>query len=150
MIPYYFNPSEDELLDILSRELSDDIDVRKNVQSIIDDVKNRGDEALYYYAKRFDKVELNDLFVSKEEFDLCDSYVDEKLKKAIIRAKCNIESFHKAQIPVGEEIEIENGILNPNVYYLDYRKLKTIAESTDGKYFNYKQNKEVVSVIKQQ
>ncbi len=110
MIPYYFNPSEDELLDILSRELSDDIDVRKNVQSIIDDVKNRGDEALYYYAKRFDKVELNDLFVSKEEFDLCDSYVDEKLKKAIIRAKCNIESFHKAQIPVGEEIEIENGI----------------------------------------
>ncbi len=110
MIPYYFNPSEFDLQNILSRELSDDSAVSESVKSIINEVKDKGDDALYYYAKKFDNVELDNLYVSKKEFESCDSYVDEKLKIAIHRAKSNIEKFHKAQFPKGEEIEIENGI----------------------------------------
>ncbi|MGD1822690.1 MAG: histidinol dehydrogenase [Pleomorphochaeta sp.] len=110
MIPYYFNPSELELKSILSRELSDDIAVSDSVKSIIEEVKEKGDAALYYYAKKFDKVDLDSLYVSKEEFDNCDKFVDEKLKKAINRAKNNIEKFHRAQLSDGEEVEIEKGI----------------------------------------
>lgn len=110
MIPYYFNPSELDLKSILSRELSDDNTVSDSVKTIINEVKNKGDEALYYYAKKFDGVELDNLYVTEKEFKLCDSFVDEKLKKAINRAKSNIEKFHKSQFPKGEEIEIENGI----------------------------------------
>ncbi len=110
MIPYYYNPDTDQLDKIISRELSDDYVVEESVKSIIEKVKNEGDRALYFFAKEFDKVELNQLYVSDEELMQCDNFVDQKLKKAILRAKDNIEKFHKAQIAKGEEIEIENGI----------------------------------------
>lgn len=110
MIPYYFDPTEMELKALLSRELSDDFEVRDSVQKIINDVKNKGDEALYYYTKKFDNVDLDSLYVTKEEFENCDSFVDEKLKIAINRAKLNIEKFHKAQMPIGENVEVEKGI----------------------------------------
>lgn len=110
MVPYYYNPNTDEIDKIISRELSDDFEVEASVKSIIEKVKNEGDSALYSFAKEFDKVELSQLYVSDEEFNKCDDLVDSELKKAILRAKSNIEKFHEAQISKGEEIEIENGI----------------------------------------
>ncbi|NCD04888.1 MAG: histidinol dehydrogenase [Spirochaetia bacterium] len=110
MVPYYYNPDTNELDKIISRELSDDFTVEESVKAIIEKVKNEGDSALYSFAKEFDKVELNQLYVSDEELKQCDNFVDLDLKKAILRAKDNIEKFHKAQISKGEKIEIENGI----------------------------------------
>ncbi len=110
MVPYYYNPDTNKLDKIISRELSDDSTVEESVKAIIEKVKNEGDSALYSFAKEFDKVELNQLYVSDEELKQCDNFVDLDLKKAILRAKDNIEKFHKAQISKGEEIEIENGI----------------------------------------
>jgi histidinol dehydrogenase len=110
LIPYYFNPKKSELNDLLSRELSDDTKVKEIVQTIIDKVKNEGDDALYYFAKEFDKVELDSLFVTEEEFEQCDKLVDFDLKNAIKRAKANIEKFHQAQLPEGEIVKIEEGI----------------------------------------
>ncbi len=110
MVPYYYNPDTNKLDKIISRELSDDATVEESVKAIIEKVKNEGDSALYSFAKEFDKVELTQLYVSDEELKQCDNFVDLDLKKAILRAKDNIEKFHKAQISKGEEIEIENGI----------------------------------------
>ena len=80
---------------------------------------------------------------------------DLKGEKCIILVSDGIDN---GKIPPGNIIEhlkedqialyiVHIGDLNNNELQ---QKLKTIAESTDGKYFNYKQNKEVVSVIKQQ
>ncbi len=110
MIPYFYKPSDIQLDSLLTRVLSDDLDVEKSVKSIIEKVINEGDQALYYYAKKFDKANLDSLFVSEREFELCEAMVDDKLKKAIFRAKANIEKFHKAQKSRGEFVEVEKGI----------------------------------------
>lgn len=110
MIPYYYKPNISEIESLFTRELSDDSDVEKSVKDIINKVKNDGDKALFYFAKKFDKVDLDSLYVGKEEFDNCDSLVSDDLKKSILRAKDNIEKFHIAQLPQGEEVEIEDGI----------------------------------------
>jgi histidinol dehydrogenase len=110
MIPYYYKPKETDLETLLSRELSDDFDVEKSVKDIILNVKENGDKALYHYAEKFDNVVLDNLYVSEEEFNNCDSQVSDELKTAIKRAKSNIERFHKTQLPKGEFLEVEEGI----------------------------------------
>ncbi|MCY1151109.1 MAG: histidinol dehydrogenase [Sphaerochaetaceae bacterium] len=110
MIPYYYKPKETDLETLLSRELSDDFDVEKSVKDIILNVKENGDKALYHYAEKFDNVVLDNLYVSEEEFNNCDSKVSDELKTAIKRAKSNIEKFHEAQLPKGEFLEVEAGI----------------------------------------
>lgn len=110
MIPYFYKPNNSDLESLLTRDLNDDLSVEESVKAIIEKVKNEGDKALYFYAKKFDNADLDNLYVSEEEFMLCESMVDEKLKTAIISAKSNIEKFHKAQITKGEHVEIENGI----------------------------------------
>lgn len=40
-------------------------DVERTVQAIIEDVKERGDEALRDYSAKFDKVDLTDIEVDK-------------------------------------------------------------------------------------
>lgn len=120
MIPYYFKPSNSQLDSLLTRDLVDDVDVKKSVESIISKVKQEGDSALYYYTKKFDGAHLNSLYVSKEEFERCDDEVSKKLKRAILRAKSNIEKFHKIQMPKGEALEVEEGIkLSRKVVPLD-------------------------------
>ncbi len=110
MIPYYYKPKETDLETLLSRELSDDFEVEKSVKDIILNVKENGDKALYQYTEKFDKVILDNLYVSDEEFDSCELKVSDELKTAIKRAKSNIEKFHEAQLPKGEFLEVEAGI----------------------------------------
>ena len=89
----YSNPSQAELKELLKRPTFERSGLEAKVQSILDDVKSRGDEALKEYAEKFDGVVLNDLLVSEEEFAEASSLVDDELKAAIETAKNNIEKF---------------------------------------------------------
>ena len=44
-------------------------DVERTVQAIIEDVKERGDEALRDYSAKFDKVDLTDIEVGQDLID---------------------------------------------------------------------------------
>jgi histidinol dehydrogenase len=63
------NTSEVKLEDILKRENTAGEEADKIAAAIIDDVEKRGDEALFEYCEKFDKVKLTSLEVSKEELD---------------------------------------------------------------------------------
>ena len=82
-LKYYDDPTREEYLPLLRRSLVDDSSVRESVQSIIDDVIRRGDEALREYELRFDGSRLDDFAVTQEEFDEAEKAVSQDLKDAI-------------------------------------------------------------------
>ena len=82
----------------------------ESVKRIIDDVRKRGDAALYDYALRFDSSRLDFLYVSDEEFEEAEKAVSPELKAAIAHAAQNIRKFHEAEMPEGENVETESGV----------------------------------------
>lgn len=69
------------------------------VTQIINDVRKNGDEALFLYTRKFDKVDIgaNNIKVTEEEIEEAYSRVNPKLIDIIRKAKANIEAFHIKQ-----------------------------------------------------
>ena len=86
-------------------------DVEKSVASIIEDVRARGDEALFDYTERFDKVRLSSLAVSEEETAEALEKVPEKFLSVLKKAAANIEAFHKNQIRSSFILNDKNGVV---------------------------------------
>lgn len=67
------------------------------VKQIIDDVRSRGDAALFDYTKKFDGVKLSSLEVSKKQVKNAYQQVDEEFVSALKLAAERIRSFHRKQ-----------------------------------------------------
>ena len=85
-------------------------DLEKKVSSIIEDVKIRGDKALFEYGKQFDGVALQELKVTPEEIEEALLSIPEEFKNAISLAKSNIEKFHLAQLKPEPSVETSPGV----------------------------------------
>lgn len=96
-------------------ENASDPALHSTVASIIQQVKNDGDKALFEYARKFDKVNLSDLKVSVAEFEAAALQLTQAEKQAIIMAAENIKHFHKSSAPQDFEYE-KNGIRLGRVY----------------------------------
>lgn len=72
---------------------------QKAVDEIIRNIRQRGDEALFEYTRRFDGFEANEdnLVVGREEIDAALSQVDPALIDVMKEAALNIERFHNQQ-----------------------------------------------------
>lgn len=102
-------PNKKDWAQLLQRPSQDYTSVKKLVQNILDDVKQRGDEALKEYTKKFDSIEINDFLVSDEEWNIAET-IDENLKQAINISIKNVRTFHEAQKQPVEKIETMPGI----------------------------------------
>lgn len=99
--------SIDEQSAVLSRSSnSDDVALTKLVSEIMDNVRAHGDEALLEYAEKFDKVKLDSLLVSDEEYKTAENLPEED-KKAILTAIKNIREYHTISAPKPFEFETE-------------------------------------------
>lgn len=87
------------------------VDVSAVVQEIIEKVKEQGDDALYYYAEKFDKVKLDSLVVTKEEIEEGKSKVDKEFLAVLERAAKNIREFHQMQLRDGFELKKAEGVI---------------------------------------
>src|SRR6185437_14994637 len=88
-----------ELLERLARRsVALDAELMRVVQSIIDDVRARGDEALIDYTARFDKVELKELRIGEEELRRCAAGADERVRDSLREAIGNVREFHQRQV----------------------------------------------------
>ena len=69
------------------------------VKKIIDNVKKKGDAAVFNYEKKFSKVKVNSnkLFFSNNEIKKITKKTDKKIKKAIDLAYERIKKFHSKQ-----------------------------------------------------
>ena len=102
-------PQKESWDKILQRPQQDFADIKEKVQTIINDVKANGDDAVKKYTKQFDEVELNDFKVHDDEWNTAET-IDEKLKTAIRTAIKNVSTFHQSQKEEAKKVETMPGI----------------------------------------
>lgn len=95
---------------ILERSFPTD-NVADAVSEILADVKKRGDEALFEYTERFDRVKLASLEVTKEEFEKGAAKADPELVDIMMKAAENIRAYHSAQVRHSHITKQEKGII---------------------------------------
>ena len=81
------------------------------VLDIIQNVRKNGDKAVFDYAKKFDKVELTSLIVSKEEIAEAKKNVSDEFISAMERAAENIQDFHDKQVEQSWYFNKPNGVM---------------------------------------
>lgn len=71
---------------------------RQAVQSILAEVRKKGDEAVRAYTERFDKVRLEQFRVSESELREAEELVCAEVKAALEEAAENIRDYHQRQV----------------------------------------------------
>ena len=89
--------------------------LREVVKAIMDDVKERGDEALIEYTEKFDGHRPKALKVTEDERRQAEDSLDEEMKSVIRASAENIRNFHRCQIDEGFVIEEEGKIIGERV-----------------------------------
>ncbi len=69
------------------------------VRAIIAEVRERGDEALLEFTKRFDGVELDRLTVSRDEIAAAADRTPAEVTAALEATVANVEAYHRRQLP---------------------------------------------------
>lgn len=87
------------LSDLLKRDPNQYGEYAGTVQEIVEDVKKRGDEALFEYTRKFDHAEITpeNIRVTEEEIREAMESVDEKLLKVMKKSMANIRDHHERQ-----------------------------------------------------
>lgn len=107
----YKYPEREQWRDIVERPHRDPVELGQIVGDILKQVKARGDAALYDYEEKLDRVKLNSLEVTSQEFDEAEKLVSSDLKEALTLAHHNIAKFHEAQRFESQEIETCKGVV---------------------------------------
>lgn len=96
---------------ILVRELSFDPEVENTVRSIIEDVRERGDQAVLDYTSRFDGIRLDTIArVPEQTFRELHETVSPEFLTALRDAILNIRDFHQRQVQDDIMVNKENGV----------------------------------------
>ena len=103
-------PKQEEWAEICQRPHLDITQLQATVNTVLSDVRTRGDEAVKEYEERFDHAVLTSLAVTESEIDEAERLVSEELKAAIVLAHENIHQFHAAQKFEGHKIQTREGV----------------------------------------
>lgn len=103
-------PKHNEWQDLLKRPVFDNASLFDTVNTVLKDVKLKGDIAVKEYGLKFDKVAIETLSVSEQELEWAEKCVSNELKEAILIAKENIAKFHAAQNTQLPKIETSKGV----------------------------------------
>ncbi|MHA2401056.1 MAG: histidinol dehydrogenase, partial [Promethearchaeota archaeon] len=117
--------NKETISNYIPRSFTQITSVKDIVESIINSVRNDGDDAIIRFTKQYDNVELskNDIRVSKTEISDAYSRIDPLLLEAIKSAKQNLIKFNEAQKRKDWMREIEKGVIAGQIY----RPLETIG-----------------------
>ncbi|MBU3951859.1 MAG: histidinol dehydrogenase, partial [Proteobacteria bacterium] len=96
---YPSEPAEKRVKQTIERGLGFSPADYANVQTYIDDVRERGDSALVDYTNKFDSkaVTLSSLKVTQEEFDEAMASIDPDFLKSLDRSVAQLTEFHLKQ-----------------------------------------------------
>ncbi len=97
MIKIYKTTTRKDWPDLVKRPVLETKDLNKLIVDIFKKIKEEGDEALRFFTKKFDNVQLQELEISEEEWQTGIAKVPTNLKEAIQLANQNIARFHAAQ-----------------------------------------------------
>lgn len=102
---------------ILKRGLDLTKEVKREVDSILDEVRLRGDKAVQKYTQKFDKVnvEPNKMMVSRAEIKKAHGAVSKEDVEALQTAAKRIEAYHKKQKYPGFEVKGDGIVVGQRV-----------------------------------
>lgn len=106
-----YNAAEVDIKALLLQRQEEAPDVSGVVRDVIADVRHRGDDALYEYTLKFDRVKLDSLRVSEEEIESAKENVGEEYLNVLRRATDNITAFHEKQVSHGYVMAKDAGIV---------------------------------------
>ena len=88
------------------------------VDSIVDDVRRHGDEAILKYTRQFDyeTADIHNIKVSEQEIDAAVRATDKKLMRSMEKAAENIAKYHEKQLPKNFLEEFDSGLTLGNRY----------------------------------
>ena len=104
-------PPQSQWADIVERPHLDVSQLNATVESVLNDIREHGDEAVKRYEEKFDHVALQSLAVSEAEMLEAEELVDDELKEALRLAHRNIATFHAEQKFEGKKIETAPGVV---------------------------------------
>lgn len=91
---------ENILESLLKRSPNQYDSYQDTVNEILNEVKEKGDEALFHYTKKFDKAEitLDNIRVTEAEIQEAYAQVEASLVEVMKKSLANIQDFHKKQL----------------------------------------------------
>ncbi len=94
-----FRYGKDDMSKVFKRTQLDDSDYISAVDSIVKDVRNRGDEAVFEYCKKFDRqdIDASNILVTDEEIKRAYDKIDSALLSSIRKARENVLQYHSRQ-----------------------------------------------------
>ncbi len=95
---------------LMQRSAADVQQVMPQVQTIMEAVRQRGDDALREFTAQFDGAELQDLRVSEAAIAAAYDQVDPALVDSLKQARGNLERFHREQLPTQELHDLQPGV----------------------------------------
>lgn len=104
-------PERAEWTSLLERPHIDMTALYATVNTVLTEVRTRGDRAVLDYEEKFDRVSLSSLQVTEAEMEAAEQLVPEELKDALRQAERNIATFHEAQRFQGKKIETTPGVV---------------------------------------
>ncbi|MDB5139882.1 MAG: hisD [Mucilaginibacter sp.] len=106
----YSDLSRDDIQTLVQRNVDPANEIRSIVEEVISNVQEHGDRALMDYALKFDKVELDKLYLDKDELTEIAATVLPEQKAALKIAYDNIYKFHHAQLKAEDKVETMPGV----------------------------------------
>ena len=100
----------ENVIELVKRSQIDVDDVLISVQSIINEVKIHGDDALIKFTEKFDSVKLKNFKVSPDEIETSYQNLEPEIINSLKKASENIEKFHRSQLPEEWFQEVAPGI----------------------------------------
>lgn len=104
-------PQKEIWTELVKRPIIKTEEITEIIVEIFSKVKEKGDQALIDFNKKFDKAEIKNIKASKEEIEISENLLSKELKKAIQQAKENITTFHASQITKIKKIETTKGVI---------------------------------------
>jgi len=105
-----YNPPKKDWPEIIKRPVFEQEELLTKVKSIMEDVKQGGDQSLLGYSKKFDGVENRIIAISRKDISNSGRNINAELKDAINIAKTNIKKFHSSQQEKSRIIETSPGV----------------------------------------
>ncbi|MFA0085877.1 histidinol dehydrogenase [Vibrio sp. 10N.261.51.F12] len=91
--------------------IADGANITAAVSSVIEQVRQGGDSALFALTEKFDNVRPDSIRVTNEEIEAASNRLTDKMKQALEQAYANISKFHKAQRPQPLKVETQPGVV---------------------------------------
>ncbi len=85
---------------LLKRSPNNYDEYQDTVNEILQEVRTKGDEAVFAYTKKFDKADITkeNLYVTEDEIKEAYAQVDDALVETMKKSIINIQSFHEKQV----------------------------------------------------